>query len=139
MFGKIKNNTDEEKYVQVNGFKATDKDLTAAYNNFQYEIDKQYECKGEIVDCKNGFHLSLNLQDVLHYWNLDGRTRFFNVEALLGLLSLASSAGAKVCGAAVAIEKAFQGGGEKIRGMGVRVESLARIASMTDHSLQFAH
>ena len=62
-----------------------------------------------------------------------------NGEALLGLLSLASSAGAKVCGAAVAIEKAFQGGGEKIRGMGVRVESLARIASMTDHSLQFAH
>ena len=62
-----------------------------------------------------------------------------NGEALLGLLSLASSAGAKVCGAAVAIEKAFQGGGENIRGMGVRVESLARIASMTDHSLQFAH
>ena len=37
-----------------------------------------------------------------------------------------------VVGAGLAIEKAFQPGGELIRSEGVRVESLARIKSMTD-------
>ena len=35
-------------------------------------------------------------------------------------------------GAGIVIEKAFQPGGELIRSMGVRVESLARIASMSE-------
>ena len=41
-------------------------------------------------------------------------------------------AGATVVGAGIAIEKAFQPGGELIRSEGVRVESLARIKSMSD-------
>ena len=35
-------------------------------------------------------------------------------------------------GAGIAVEKAFQGGGDKLRAEGMRIESLARIASMTD-------
>ena len=53
-----------------------------------------------------------------------------NGEAMAGLISLCRQAGAKVIGAGIAIEKAYQPGGKRIREMGVRVESLARIESM---------
>ena len=52
--------------------------------------------------------------------------------ALNGLIELIKSAGAQIVGAGIVIEKAFQQGGDLIRGDGVRVESLARIESMTD-------
>ena len=52
--------------------------------------------------------------------------------ALKALISLAKNAGAEVVGAGIIIEKAYQGGGDYIRNeMGVRVESLARVASMS--------
>ena len=61
-----------------------------------------------------------------------------NGEALTGLVDLVEQAGACVVGAGIAIEKAFQPGGEKLRSRGIRVESLARIASMgEDGSLTF--
>ena len=55
-----------------------------------------------------------------------------NGAALSGLLDLAMMAGAAVVGAGIAIEKAYQPGGELIRSRGVRVESLARIKSMSE-------
>jgi xanthine phosphoribosyltransferase len=55
-----------------------------------------------------------------------------NGAALSGLLDLAMLAGATVVGAGIAIEKAYQPGGELIRSRGVRVESLARIKSMSE-------
>lgn len=51
--------------------------------------------------------------------------------ALKGLSSLIKDAGANLVGAGIVIEKAFQDGGKIIRDMGIRVESLARIASMS--------
>ncbi len=57
--------------------------------------------------------------------------------ALVGLRALVGQAGGSVVGAGIAIEKAFQGGGELLRAQGMRVESLARIASMSDDSLTF--
>ena len=54
-----------------------------------------------------------------------------NGEALKGLIDICRQAGAEVIGAGICIEKAFQPGGDLIRGMGVRVESLARIKSMS--------
>ena len=51
--------------------------------------------------------------------------------ALFALLELIRSAGAEVVGAGIAIEKAYQDGGAKVRAAGLRVESLARIASMS--------
>lgn len=51
--------------------------------------------------------------------------------ALFALLELIGSAGAEVAGAGIAIEKAYQEGGAKVRATGLRVESLARIASMS--------
>lgn len=50
--------------------------------------------------------------------------------ALEGLLDLADSAGARVAGVGIAVEKGFQDGGERIRSRGVRVESLAIVESM---------
>lgn len=52
--------------------------------------------------------------------------------ALNGLISLINSAGAEIVGAGIVIEKAFQTGGKLIRESGIRVESLARVESMTD-------
>ncbi len=51
-------------------------------------------------------------------------------EALQGLMELVRQADGIVAGAGILIEKAFQDGGERIRRQGVRVESLARVASM---------
>lgn len=51
--------------------------------------------------------------------------------ALIGLCDIINQAGATVVGAGIAIEKAFQDGGKKVRDMGIRVESLARVASMS--------
>ena len=59
--------------------------------------------------------------------------------ALLGLAELAGQAGTQVVGAAVAIEKGFQGGGDLLRHRGMRVESLAVIDSMTTEALTFRH
>ncbi len=53
-----------------------------------------------------------------------------NGAALMGLIRLTEQAGAQIAGAGVAIEKAFQPGGDTIRAMGIRVEALARIKSM---------
>ena len=51
--------------------------------------------------------------------------------ALLALISLVREAGAEVVGAGIVVEKAYQEGGSVVRAQGVRVESLARIASMS--------
>ncbi|MBQ8908016.1 MAG: xanthine phosphoribosyltransferase [Clostridia bacterium] len=52
--------------------------------------------------------------------------------ALEALLAIAGQAGAAVVGAGIAIEKAYQGGGDALRAAGLRIESLARIASMDE-------
>ena len=57
--------------------------------------------------------------------------------ALVGLKALVEQAGGTVVGAGIAIEKAFQGGGDILRAQGIRVESLARIAFMTDDGIEF--
>ena len=54
-----------------------------------------------------------------------------NGAALRGLIDICTQAGAKVVGAGICIEKAFQPGGASLRESGVRVESLARIKSMS--------
>ena len=57
--------------------------------------------------------------------------------ALLGLIEIVKESGATLEGAGIVIEKGFQDGGKKIRDMGVRLESLAIVDSMTDHFLTF--
>lgn len=62
-----------------------------------------------------------------------------NGNALRGLIDLCDQADASVAGAAVAIEKSFQGGGDALRECGFRVEALACIDSMTDAGIVFRH
>ncbi len=60
-------------------------------------------------------------------------------EALEGLRSLVEQAGSTAVGAGILIEKAFQDGGKRLRGEGLRVESLARVASMSvEEGVRFA-
>ena len=61
-----------------------------------------------------------------------------NGAALEGLCRLVEQAGGTVVGAGVAIEKAFQPGGERLRRAGLRVEALAQIISMEDGRIAFA-
>ncbi len=60
-----------------------------------------------------------------------------NGSALEGLISIVNQSGATLVGAGIVIEKGFQPGGDLIRSMGIRVESLAIIDSMSDTSLTF--
>ena len=62
---------------------------------------------------------------------------FDDVCALMGLIDIVNKSGATLEGAGIVIEKGFQEGGKKIREMGVRLESLAIVESMTDDSLTF--
>ena len=58
--------------------------------------------------------------------------------ALAALVSIVEDAGATVVGAGIVIEKAYQNGGELIRSQGIRVESLARIKSMSvENGIEF--
>lgn len=60
-----------------------------------------------------------------------------NGEALRGLLTIVKNGGAKVAGCAIAIEKGFQHGGDKLREEGLRIESLAIIDSIEDGRIVF--
>ena len=51
--------------------------------------------------------------------------------ALTALLMLIEKAVAKPAGAGIVIDKAYQGGGNLVRDMGIRVESLAKIKSIS--------
>lgn len=62
-----------------------------------------------------------------------------NGKALQGLTQLVEAAGAKLAGAAVAIEKGFQGGGDALRAKGIRVESLAILDRMEEDGIEFRH
>ena len=63
--------------------------------------------------------------------------RKYNGCALLGLIDIVKKSGATLEGAGIVIEKGFQHGGQEIRDMGIRLESLAIVDSMTDDSLTF--
>ena len=54
-----------------------------------------------------------------------------NGGALRGLIEIVKRSGATLTGCAVQIEKGFQGGGDELRAMGVHVEALALIDSMS--------
>ena len=56
--------------------------------------------------------------------------------ASMGILDLVNKAGAQVGGFGFIIEKTFQGGGDKLRAMGYRVESLAMVSSLDNCSIE---
>jgi xanthine phosphoribosyltransferase len=60
-----------------------------------------------------------------------------NGEAALGLVKIVEQSGAGVAGIGIVIEKAFQQGAQKLKDLGLRVESLARIASLSNGVVTF--
>lgn len=60
-----------------------------------------------------------------------------NGNAVHGLMRILEEAGAELVGCAIAIEKGFQGAGDKLRSEGIRVDSLAIVDAMTDESVTF--
>lgn len=86
-------------------------------NDYNAVVSREYLVKGDRVLLVDDFLASGN--------------------ALHGLIRLCGMAGAEVAGAAVAIEKRFQGGGDGLRAAGIRVESLACIESMGDSDITF--
>ncbi|MCI3920934.1 xanthine phosphoribosyltransferase [Paenibacillus sp. TRM 82003] len=61
-----------------------------------------------------------------------------NGDAARGLIRIVERSGAKLVGAGIAIEKAFQAGGAFLRETGLPVLSLARIASLSGGVVRFA-
>lgn len=60
-----------------------------------------------------------------------------NGKAAKGLLSIIAQAGATVVGLGIVIEKSFQSGRRELEETGLRIESLARIASLENGQVQF--
>lgn len=60
-----------------------------------------------------------------------------NGQAALALVEVVEKAKATVSGIGIVIEKSFQDGGQKLRNLGLRVESLARIAALSNGKVQF--
>lgn len=60
-----------------------------------------------------------------------------NGQAALGLIEIVQSSGASVAGLGIVIEKSFQDGAKLLQQQGVRVESLARIASLANGEVEF--
>lgn len=60
-----------------------------------------------------------------------------NGDAARGLIRIIRRAGAELIGVGIAVEKSFQAGGRTIRESGVRVESLAKIASLKGGQIEF--
>ena len=57
-----------------------------------------------------------------------------NGAALDGLIDIIHQSGATLVGAGICVEKSFQPGGDRLRAQGVRVESLARVKSMSEET-----
>lgn len=60
-----------------------------------------------------------------------------NSHALRGLIDIVAQAGAELRGISVAVEKGFLGGGDSLRALGLRVESLAIVEQMDETGIRF--
>lgn len=60
-----------------------------------------------------------------------------NGQAVEGMLEIADQAGVAVAGAGIVIEKSFQPGASELKDRGIRLESLARIKSLEDNTIEF--
>ena len=60
-----------------------------------------------------------------------------NGKAVHGLLNILNQAGASIEGVGIVIEKGFQPGGDSLRSLGYRVESLAVIKSIDNNEIVF--
>lgn len=86
-------------------------------NDYSAVVSKEYLSSGDVVLIVDDF-LALG-------------------SALECMMSIVEQAGATVAGCASIIEKGYQGGGDKLRAKGIRVESLAIIESMENGKIVY--
>lgn len=60
-----------------------------------------------------------------------------NGEAMRGLCDIVKAAGAELVGIGIAVEKGFQHGGDRLRGAGINIQSLAIIESADENGFVF--
>lgn len=60
-----------------------------------------------------------------------------NGDAARGLIKIIEKSGATLAGIGIVVEKSFQAGGRTLREQGIKVESLVKIASLDNGSIQF--
>ncbi len=116
--------------------------LTAQYFNVPMVFAKKSKTKniaGDVYTAKVESFTHGTVYDVMvskKFLNAEDRVLIIDDflakgQALLGLTQIVKDAGAEIVGCGIVIEKAFQDGGDIIRKQGIRVESLARIKSMS--------
>ena len=66
---------EEKKIIAYKGF-----DENLCCNGFQYKVGEEYEHKGEIICCENGFHACTNPLDLLVHYPANMHNRFCEVE-----------------------------------------------------------
>ena len=90
-----------------------------------------HKCKNQILVSKKFLNAGENVLIIDDF--------LANGCALQGLISIVTGAGARVSGIGIVIEKGFQQGGQIIRNLGYRLESLAIVDSMNaeDGTIQF--
>lgn len=73
-----------EEWVWVDGYKGLDENMQG-YENFQYELNKEYCIEGDVKECSNGFHFCLNMAHVLKYYPFEAHetNRYFKVRGLV--------------------------------------------------------
>ena len=111
-------------------FAKKEKTKNLSDNNYQTEVASFTHGNVSTVVCSKDFLFENDRVLIIDDFIADGN-------ALIGLIDICNQAGAGIVGCVGAIEKAFQGGGDRVRAMGIRVEALARIKRMTDDALEF--
>ena len=73
----------KEQWIWVTGYKGTEKNMMC--RDYQYEMGKLHVMPDdeEIIDCRSGFHLCLNMKDVTRYYEIGNGRRYFEVQALV--------------------------------------------------------
>lgn len=115
--------------------------IAAQYFNVPVVFAKKNKSRniaGDVFTCKIESFTHGKIYDVIvakEYLSKDDKVLIIddflaNGSALLGLINIVKSSGAELCGAGIVIEKGFQIGGDIIRSMGVRLESLAIVEAM---------
>jgi hypothetical protein len=63
----------------IKGYKVTDSNMRC--RGYQYELDKEYEHKGNLEMCGSGFHFCKQANDCFQYYDFNSSNRVFEVEA----------------------------------------------------------
>ena len=79
----IKLTVDEEEWIWVTGYKATNKDMQC--RDYQYELGKQHDMPENepVTMCYSGFHFCDKLKKTFNYYAVQDGNRYFEVKALV--------------------------------------------------------